>query len=828
LSLLLRRPADAPPADSPLTIEQRLEAARAWFSRKGRTPFEFQEEVWRAYWRGESGLLNAATGTGKTMAAWLGPLLEPDASSAPGIQVLWLTPLRALARDIVEALREPAASLKTHWRIEERTGDTSSALRGRQTSKPPQALVTTPESLSVMLSRADMVATLGNVRALIVDEWHEFLGSKRGVQLELAASALRALSPQLRVWGMSATLPDLPAAMQTLLGPSAPGTLVRARHTKHYDIEAILPRTVARFPWAGHLGLSLLPDVLSRIEQARTSLVFCNTRSQAEIWFQSIITARMDWLTTTALHHGSIDVKIRRRVEHGLKEGTLKCVVCTSSLDLGVDFPPVDQVLQLGSPKGVARLLQRAGRSGHQPGQTSRVTIVPTHAFELLECAAARTAASAMNIEPRNGLRLSLDVLAQHLVTLAAGGGFEPAAALRDVRSTHAFADLTDDQWRWTLDFITRGGSALQGYPQFRRVSLLDSRYVISTADIAKKHRRGIGTISSNASIAVKWLQGATLGFIEESFIGRLRPGDAFVFGGRTLQLARVRDSVAYVRASVRRSRFVPRWQGARMALSATLGNGVLDLLSDYAAGRVTEPEVSVLEPLLRVQAEWSAIPAHGTLLVETYRTREGFHLTMFPFSGRILNEGIASIIACRLARETPRTFAITSNEYGFELLCEEPFETDEAMLKRLMSVDSLLPDLLASVNASDLARRQFRDIAQIAGLVDPGTPGKRKSSKQLQASSGLMFDVLERHDAENMLLLQSRREVLEAQLNFAELRDLLVKLGGLRVIVRHPQRMTPLAFPLWADRLQTQTLSTESWRARIEREARRLEKLAS
>ena len=717
----LRRPTDSPPADPLLTIEDRLAAANGWFAGRGRAPFDFQEEMWRAYWRGDSGLLNAATGTGKTMAAWLGPLLEPDIPSETGIQVLWLTPLRALARDIAEALREPLASLKKHWRVEERTGDTSSTLRARQTKTPPQALVTTPESLSVMLSRSEMAATLGNVRALIVDEWHEFLGSKRGVQVELAASRLRTLSPRMRIWGMSATLPDLPAAMRALLG-ARPATLIRARQPKHYAIEAILPAKIARFPWAGHLGLSLLPEVLSRIEQARTTLVFCNTRSQAEIWFQSIITARMDWLTETALHHGSIDVKIRRRVEEGLKDGTLRCVVCTSSLDLGVDFPPVDQVLQLGSPKGVARLLQRAGRSGHQPGQTSRVTIVPTHAFELLECAAARVAATALQIEPRTGLRLSLDVLAQHLVTLAAGGGFDSSAALREVRSTHAFADLTDEQWLWTLDFITRGGTALQGYPQFRRVSLLDSRYVIGTVDIARSHRRAIGTISSNASIAVKWLKGATLGFIEESFIGRLKPGAVFVFGGRTLQLARVRDSVAYVRASASRTRFVPRWQGARMALSTTLGHGVLDLLSDYAAGHVVEPEVRVLEPLLRVQSEWSVIPTRGELLAETYRTREGFHLMMFPFSGRVLNEGVASIIASRMARETPRTFAITSNEYGFELLCEEPFEVDEAMLKQLMSVDSLLPDLLSSVNVSDLARRQFRDIAQIAGLVDAGS----------------------------------------------------------------------------------------------------------
>lgn len=807
-------------------IEGPLERARGWFARQGRAPLDFQEAMWLAYWRGESGLLNAATGSGKTLAAWLGPLLEPDGeAAAAGIRVVWVTPLRALARDLVAALREPLTALHSSWRVEERTGDTSSTLRARQTAKPPHALVTTPESLSVMLSRADMIPALRTVRALIVDEWHEFLGTKRGVQLELVAARLRTLSRSLRIWGISATLPDLPAAMRTLLGPSAQGTLIRARQMKRYDIAAILPSNVSRFPWAGHLGLTLLPDVLARIEQARTTLVFTNTRSQAELWYQSIVGARLDWLTRTGLHHGSIDTKIRRRVEEGLKDGTLKCVVCTSSLDLGVDFPPVDQVLQIGSPKGVARLLQRAGRSGHQPGEVSQVTIVPTHAFELLECAAARAAAACMRLEPRNGLRLSLDVLAQHLVTVAAGEGFDEAGMWGEVRSTHAFAELTLEQWRWTLDFITRGGSALQGYPQFRRVSRLEGRYLVADVDIARRHRRAIGTISSSATVAVKWLKGGALGFIEESFVGRLRPGDIFVFGGRALTLVRVRDSVAYVRLAATTNRYVPRWQGARLPLSTTLGLGVLDLLGGYAAGQVGEPEIRALEPLLRIQNEWSSIPTRSELLVECYRSREGSHVMVYPFAGRILNEGVASIMASRLARESPRTFSITSNEYGFELLCADPLEVDEPALRRLMNVRDLLPDLLMSINVSDLARRQFRDIAQIAGLVDPGTPGRRKSARQLQVSSGLMFDVLERHDTENLLLDQSRREVLDAQLDFKELQELLSRLGELRLSVRHPPRLTPLGFPIWADRLQTQTISTESWRTRIEREARRLER---
>jgi len=443
-------------------IEQRLERARQLFMAQARTPFEFQEAMWCAYWRGESGLLNAGTGTGKTLAAWMGPLLEGNGEDH-GIQVIWLTPLRALARDLVAALGEPIKTMGSNWRVEERTGDTSSSIRARQTKKPPQALVTTPESLSVMLSRADMLPALRDLKVLIVDEWHEFLGTKRGVQLELVAARLRALSPSLRIWGMSATLPDLTQAMQTLLGASRSGTLIRSTVPKHYDIQALLPCVLNRFPWAGHLGLSLLPQVVQQIERAGTTLIFTNTRSQAELWFQALIKARMDWLTHIGLHHGSIDIKVRRKVEAGLKDGSLKCVVCTSSLDLGVDFPPVDQVLQIGSPKGVARLLQRAGRSGHQPGQVSRLTVVPTHAFELLECAAARVAAGKARIEPRIGLTLSLDVLAQHLVTLAAGGGFTAEELLPELRGTHAFAALSDAHWQWTLDFITRGGGALQG-----------------------------------------------------------------------------------------------------------------------------------------------------------------------------------------------------------------------------------------------------------------------------------------------------------------------------------------------------------------------------
>ncbi|MEO6368990.1 MAG: DNA ligase-associated DEXH box helicase, partial [Steroidobacteraceae bacterium] len=450
------------------------------------------------------------------------------------------------------------------------------------------------------------------------------------------------------------------------------------------------------------------------------------------------------------------------------------------------------------------------------------------HAWELVECAAARHAADAMDLEPRTGLTLALDVLAQHLVTLATGEGFEAEDLLAEVRGTHAFAALSDPQWSWVMDFITRGGNALQGYPEFRRVALSNGLYRIAGDDLARRHRRAIGTITSDASISVKFLSGGMLGNIEESFMGRLKPREAFIFGGRVLELVRVRDSVAYVRLARTKSKYVPRWQGARLPLSASLGRALLALLDRNVDAVSDDAEMRLMAPLLRIQALWSRLPDSAHVLVEQHQSREGFHLFVFPFAGRLLNEGVATLMSARAARERPLTFSITTNEYGFELLCEQPLDVDPQRLMGWASPEGLLEDLVSSVNASELARRQFRDIARIAGLVDPGTPRRGKTGRQLQASSGLMFDVLQRHDPENMLLEQASREVLEAQLAYRELHEVLQRMAAQRWVVMRPPRLTPLSFPLWADRLQTQTLSTESWRTRVQREALRLEQRAS
>jgi ATP-dependent Lhr-like helicase len=469
-----------------------------WFAANGWRAFDFQREVWNAYLDGESGMVHSATGSGKTLAAWLGPLAEwieenaafPRAEGkAAALRVLWITPMRALAGDTAISLERAVQGLGLPWTVGLRTGDTSSAERAKQARRLPSALITTPESLSLMLSGPEAREKLSELRLVVVDEWHELLGNKRGVQAELGLARLRRWNPRLRTWGLSATLGNTQEALECLLAGTG-GRIVKGAGDKQVVMDTLVPPEVDGFPWAGHLGLAMLDHVVAAIDSARSTLVFTNVRSQAEAWYQGLLEARPEWAGVIGLHHGSLDADVRRWVEQGLKEGRLKAVVATSSLDLGVDFSPVERVLQIGSPKGVARLLQRAGRSGHAPGQVSRITCVPSHALEFVEAAAARRAAMAGRIESRRPVDRPLDLLAQHLVTIAAGEGFVEEEMKAEVRSARAFRDLTDAEWRWALDFVTRGGDALKAYPDYRKVAL-DERGVhrVPDAAIARRHR---------------------------------------------------------------------------------------------------------------------------------------------------------------------------------------------------------------------------------------------------------------------------------------------------------------------------------------------------
>ncbi len=800
-----------------------------WFAARGWTIFPFQREAWQAYDEGASGLIHSPTGSGKSLAAWVGPLRQIAAGGPRGsLRVLWLTPLRALANDTAASLNEIAAASGVADAVRVRTGDTPASERKRQRTAPPPALVTTPESLSLLLSYADGARQFRHLDAVIVDEWHELLGTKRGVQLELCLARLRHLAPGLRVWGLSATLGNLQQALAVLLGPSGGGRLIAGEQPKTTRIRSALPPAIERFPWAGHLGVALLDQVVAALEHAATTLLFTNTRSQAELWFEALTRARPDWLGAVALHHGSIDRGLRREIEARLKRGDLRCVVCTSSLDLGVDFAPVDQVLQVGSPKGVARLAQRAGRSGHQPGAVSDILCVPGQALELLEIAAARRALAAGRIEAREPLTLCLDVLAQHLVTIALGSGFREREMFDEVRRTHAFAELGAAEWRWLLDFVTRGGRALQGYPQYRKVVPVDGDYRVPDRRIARMHRMSVGTIASDTTMNVRWLSGGALGRIEEAFVARLARGDRFLFAGRLVELVMIRDMTAYVRRARGSKRAVPRWQGGRMPLSSELAASIVALLDAYRNGDRAEPELAAVADLLDLQAAWSRLPAGDELLAEFTRTREGHSLFVYPFQGRLVHEGLAALVAYRIGRERPATLTLSVNDYGFELLSAEALPADADALRRWLSPQALADDLLACINESEFARRQFRDIARIAGLVFAGYPGSAKSARQIQASSSLIFDVLQRYDADNLLLRQAHREVLERQLEYRRMHAALAALAARTIVLSAPERLSPLAFPLWAERLQSQTMSSESWRERVLKMAARLERHAA
>ena len=821
----------------------------AWFQSRGWAPFAFQREVWDAYNAGENGLVHAATGTGKTLAAWCAALIEwlaehgaigfaaPNAGvprprarrdKAPALRVLWITPLRALAADTEEALRRPLTDLGIGWTLEARTGDTSAAVRARQRRRLPTALITTPESLSLLLARDDARELFGELRLAVVDEWHELMGTKRGVLVELALARLRFHQPAVRTWGLSATIGNLDDAAQALLGvaPARPARIVRGVDPKAVVIDALIPPVIERFPWAGHLGTQMLPQVVDAIEEGQSAIVFTNTRSQTEIWYQAILAARPDWAGTIALHHGSLDRKRREWVEHGLRTGRLRCVVATSSLDLGVDFSPVDRVLQVGSPKGVARLLQRAGRSGHRPGATSRVTCVPTNALELMEIAAARDGVEQGALESRLQMERPLDVLAQHVVTVALGGGFAADQLRDEVRTTRAYAGLSDAEWVWVLEFLTSGGDALRAYPEYARITRVGDRYVVTNPEIARRHRMSIGTIVGDAQIGVAYLRGARLGEVEESFVARLKPGDRFVFAGTPLEFVRVRDMRAWVRRAPNAAGAIPRWAGSRLPLSRQLASLLRDRLAEAGRGIARGREMEALGPLFAVQRKWSHIPSATELLIEQVKTREGWHLFVYPFEGRLVHEGLSALCAYRIARHAPLTFSMASNDYGFELLSPTEAPLAAALEAGLFSPERLVDDVQAALNATEMAKRQFRELARVAGLVFPGFPRSGKTARQLQISSGLFFDVLQRYDPGNQLLSQAAREVLERQLESTRLAATLRRLSASTVVVRQPRRVTPLAFPLLVDRAR-ERVSSESLGDRIRRMQLALERAA-
>jgi ATP-dependent Lhr-like helicase len=800
-----------------------------WFADRGWSPFDYQQKVWQAVLNGQHGLLNAPTGTGKTYALWM-PVLINWMNEHPhtykeladnGLQLLWITPLRALAKDIEQALQQVVDDLDIPWQVARRTGDISSYQKQKLKEQMPEVLITTPESLHVMMAQKGYINYFNSLDMVVVDEWHELLGSKRGTQTELGLSRLKGLRPELNIWGISATIGNLDEALDVLVGRKEAqnnATIIKADIRKEIQVESVLPDDVDTFPWSGHLGTKLLSKVLPILEESRSTLIFTNTRSQSEIWFQQLLDAKPDLAGYIALHHGSLSNEVRSWVEGALHRGELKAVVCTSSLDLGVDFSPVETVVQVGSPKGVARFLQRAGRSGHQPGSTSRIYFVPTNALELVEAAALKTAATEkVALESRAPMLKPYDVLIQYLITLAVSDGFDAQTVFKEVTSTFAYQTLNRKEWNWIIDFITTGGESLDSYDEYSKVADKDGLLKVVDNKIARRHRMSIGTITGDTSMRVKYLKGSTLGSIEEWFIAMLNIGDRFWFAGRSLELVRTKNMTAYVRRASSTNAKVPSWMGGRMSLSANMSNLLRHKMHQAIEGTSDDIELQTIQPILEVQSSWSTLPDEDELLIEHTTSKEGHHLFFYPFEGRHVHEGMSALIAYRIARLTPITFSIAMNDYGFELLSDKEIPIQEALDDNLFTGQNLVKDIFASLNDTELAKRRFRAICQIAGLIFEGFPGQKKASRHLQSSSGLFFDVFQDFEPDNLLLQQAYDEVLSYQLDEVRLRKALKKIQGQKITLKKSNKFTPYAFPIMVDRLREQ-LTSEKLTDRIQR----------
>lgn len=809
--------------------QELFEIAKGWFASKGWKPYPFQLQTWEAFLQGKHGLLNAPTGSGKTYALWIPILLDyikknPNyrTKPAPGLKAIWITPLRALSVEIKQAAERVANDLETGLTVGIRTGDTSSSEKSRQKTKMPDLLVTTPESLQLLLASKGYEALFKNCSSIVVDEWHELLGTKRGVQTELALSRLKTLAPKFRIWGISATIGNLEQARDVLLGPESVAlqnsVLVKAHIQKKIKVHSIIPEKMDSYPWRGHMGLHLIDEVAKIIKASKTTLVFTNVRAQCEIWFQALLEKYPEFAGDMAMHHGSISRETRQWVEQAVRDEQLKAVICTSSLDLGVDFAPVETVIQIGGPKSVARFLQRAGRSGHRPGQQSVIYFLATHAIELVEASALKRAVKETLVEDRIPYLNSWDVLIQYLVTLAVSDGFYPSEIYKEVKSTFCYQAMTEDNWAWVLNFITKGSESLGAYDEYKKVEIEpDGLFKVNSRSVALRHRMQMGTIVGDAVMNVKFLGGGYIGSIEEWFASKLYPGDVFIFAGRKLELYRIKNMEVLVRrANPSAKAQHASWMGSRMTLSSQMSELLRQEL--YAANtHEISPELKALQPVFKRQRKESIVPDADEFLIETFKTREGYHALFYPFEGRFVHEALASLMAYRISLLSPITFSLAYNDYGFELLSDQEIDLQQVLDNNLFTPEHLHYDLQKSLNATEIARRKFRDIAVIAGLVFTGYPGRVIKTKHLQSGSQLIFEVFRDHEPDNLLLAQAYRETFEHQLEEGRLIQALERIQSQQIVWKRCDKPTPFSFPIITDRLR-ERLSTETLAERIKK----------
>jgi ATP-dependent Lhr-like helicase len=791
-----------------------------WMMEKSISPFKFQIDTWKKFGNGYSGMVVAPTGFGKTYSVFLALIsdfLNHPEKYKKGLKMIWITPLRSLSKDIAKAMQEAIDEIGLDWLVGVRNGDTDPKIRQQQVKNMPEILVATPESLHLLLGQKDHQRFFQNLQSIVIDEWHELLGSKRGVIVELGISQLRKYVPKLKIWGITATIGNLDEAMEVLIPYDIKKTKITAKQHKKIDIISVFPDEVEILPWAGHLGHKLADKVVPIILGSKSTIVFTNTRSQSEMWYQLLLDAYPDFAGQIAIHHSSIDAHLRIWIEENLSSGKLKAVVSTSSLDLGIDFKPVDTVIQIGSAKGVARFLQRAGRSGHSPFETSKIYCVPTHSLELIEVSALKEAVKQNVIEPREPQVLCFDVLVQFLMTLAIGDGFYPEETYERIKQVYTFQEIRDEEWKEIIDFLTIGGSALKNYEEYHKVVVMeDGLHKVISRKIAMLHRMNMGAIVSDAMLKVKFISGGYIGMVEEYFISRLKREEKFILAGRVLEVAMVKDMTVFVRASKGKA-MAPSYLGGRLPLSSNLGRFLREKLSGALNPKATEKELKFLHPLLIDQEERSHIPKEDEFLVEMIKNREGYHLFMYPFEGRLVHEVMAALIAYRISKLAPISFSMAMNDYGFELFSDKEIPVNEEDLEKILTRENLMIDVISSINSAEMARRKFRDIAVISGMVVQNFPGQQRSNKALQSSAGLIFKVLEDHDPNHFLVRQAYTEVFNMQLQEQRLVEAFKRIERSKLILKYSNKFTPLSFPIKVDSLR-QTLTSESLDARIQK----------
>ncbi len=760
-----------------------------WFAGRGWHPYAHQLAMVSAARDGAHALLIAPTGGGKTLAGFLPSLITLAETPAEGLHTLYVSPLKALTVDVHRNVEIPIAEMGLDIRAETRTGDTPQSKRDRQRRLPPNLLLTTPESLSLLLSYPDSADLFDALHTVVVDELHALIGTKRGDLLALGLARLASLAPQCRRVGLSATV-AWPDALRAWLSPNARAEdvpVIRGADGAEPDVSILIGGD--RLPWSGHMALYALEEIYATIRQAGTTIVFVNTRATAEIVFQGLWRLNDDNLPI-ALHHGSLDVEQRRKVEAAMARGDLRAVVATSSLDLGVDWAAVDLVMQIGAPKGASRLIQRVGRAGHRIDRPSRAVLVPGNRFEVLECKAALDAVYAGSLDgdpPQPG---GFDVLAQHLLGMSCARPFEDDAMFAEVRRAAPYAELSRIDFDDTLGFVENGGYALGGYERYRRLKRDGNLYRIASPRAARACRMNVGTIVEAVMLKVRMRRGRALGEIEESFIQGLVAGDTFVFAGRLLQFVALRETTAIVEPAMSTQEpRVPAYAGGRFSLTTHLAERVRGMLSDDRSWSELPTPVS---QWLTEQQRRSLLPEPESLLIETFPRNDKFHLVAYCFGGRNVHQTLGMLLTRRMERAGQAPLGFVATEYALGVWSARP----ATGLDSLFEEDMLGDDLEEWMEESSMLRRTFRNVAIIAGLIERGYPSERKSRRQVTVSSDLIYDVLRRHEPNHILLRATRADAARGLTDIRRLAAMLARVKG-RIVHRALDRVSPLAVPI-------------------------------